>query len=230
MHNTLEWNWECSHYWLFFYVDCDSQELLEGVERERNFRVERPSNATIFHHRSIGNFELQHVGDSTLKCLALLLCTLAFLIHKLNCCCPFIRSLFHPYLLQLLVGDSELEEHIIQHLATAAAMGRSHPMSRREGQQGRQSALGHPQSLVYSTNSYASSMSSTPPTPPHREDENESGITGINSNQHQALHIIGRQGDSLSSGNNVTASSRSELSNSRYISRLKYAEFSFYVS
>lgn len=38
-----------------------SQELLEAVERERNVRVTPSRNATIFHHPTLGDFELQHL-------------------------------------------------------------------------------------------------------------------------------------------------------------------------
>ncbi|XP_022633111.1 E3 ubiquitin-protein ligase RHF2A isoform X2 [Vigna radiata var. radiata] len=41
--------------------DPTSQELLEAVERERNFRINPPRNATIFHHPTLGDFELQHL-------------------------------------------------------------------------------------------------------------------------------------------------------------------------
>lgn len=41
--------------------DPTSQELLEAVERERNFRLTPPRNATIFHHPTLGDFELQHL-------------------------------------------------------------------------------------------------------------------------------------------------------------------------
>ncbi|KAF3966197.1 hypothetical protein CMV_009677 [Castanea mollissima] len=41
--------------------DSTSQELLEAVERERSFRVTPPRNATIFHHPTLGAFELQHL-------------------------------------------------------------------------------------------------------------------------------------------------------------------------
>lgn len=41
--------------------DPASQELLEAVERERNFRVTPSRNATIFHHPTLGDFELQHL-------------------------------------------------------------------------------------------------------------------------------------------------------------------------
>ncbi|KAH1222419.1 E3 ubiquitin-protein ligase RHF2A [Glycine max] len=37
------------------------QELLEAVERERNFRFNPSRNATIFHHPTLGDFELQHL-------------------------------------------------------------------------------------------------------------------------------------------------------------------------
>ncbi|KAL0912077.1 hypothetical protein M5K25_018024 [Dendrobium thyrsiflorum] len=41
--------------------DSTSQELLEGVERERSFRVNQSHNTTIFHHPALGEFELQHL-------------------------------------------------------------------------------------------------------------------------------------------------------------------------
>lgn len=41
--------------------DPTSQELLEAVVRERSFRVTPPRNATIFHHPTLGDFELQHL-------------------------------------------------------------------------------------------------------------------------------------------------------------------------
>ncbi|XP_062112361.1 E3 ubiquitin-protein ligase RHF2A-like [Humulus lupulus] len=51
--------------------DPDSQELLEAVERERNFRAAPSRNATIFHHPTLGDFELQHLpvgaNDSELE-------------------------------------------------------------------------------------------------------------------------------------------------------------------
>uniref|UniRef100_A0A2P2LVE3 RING-type E3 ubiquitin transferase n=2 Tax=Rhizophora mucronata TaxID=61149 RepID=A0A2P2LVE3_RHIMU len=41
--------------------DPTSQELFEAVEQERKFRTAPSRNATIFHHPSLGDFELQHV-------------------------------------------------------------------------------------------------------------------------------------------------------------------------
>ncbi|XP_057808159.1 E3 ubiquitin-protein ligase RHF2A-like isoform X1 [Salvia miltiorrhiza] len=41
--------------------DPSSQELLEGVEHERNIRMNPPRNTTIFHHPTLGDFELQHL-------------------------------------------------------------------------------------------------------------------------------------------------------------------------
>lgn len=54
-------------------------------------------------------------------------------------------------IMQLHMGDTDFEERIIQHLAAAAAMGRSHHLGRREGQRTRLSAHGHPHFLVFST-------------------------------------------------------------------------------
>nr|CAD1841618.1 unnamed protein product [Ananas comosus var. bracteatus] len=41
--------------------DPGSQELLEAVEEERSFRVNRSRTATIIHHPVLGDFELQHL-------------------------------------------------------------------------------------------------------------------------------------------------------------------------
>ncbi|KAG5566440.1 hypothetical protein RHGRI_002123 [Rhododendron griersonianum] len=90
-----------------------SQELLDAIEQEKSFRANARRNTTIFHHPTLGNFELQHlpVGGT----------------------------------------DAELEERIIQHLAAAAAMGRTRHIARREGQRNRSSAQGRPHYLVFST-------------------------------------------------------------------------------
>uniref|UniRef100_A0A2P2LQD1 E3 ubiquitin-protein ligase RHF2A n=1 Tax=Rhizophora mucronata TaxID=61149 RepID=A0A2P2LQD1_RHIMU len=69
--------------------------------------------------------------------------------------------------MQLPIGtnDAELEEHIIQHLAAAAAMGRRQ-IARREGHRNRSSGQGRPQFLVFSShpNAPTSSPISTSPT------------------------------------------------------------------
>ncbi|KAF7153499.1 hypothetical protein RHSIM_Rhsim01G0198900 [Rhododendron simsii] len=93
--------------------DPSSQELLDAIEQEKSFRANARRNTTIFHHPTLGDFELQHlpVGGS----------------------------------------DAELEERIIQHLAAAAAMGRTRHIARREGQRNRSSAQGRPHYLVFST-------------------------------------------------------------------------------
>ncbi|KMZ67553.1 E3 ubiquitin-protein ligase RHF2A [Zostera marina] len=43
--------------------DPTSQELLEGVVKERAIRQNPPRNTTIFRHPTLGNFELQHLPD-----------------------------------------------------------------------------------------------------------------------------------------------------------------------
>lgn len=65
--------------------------------------------------------------------------------------------------LQLPIGgnDAELEERIIQHLAAAAAMGRAHHITRREGRV-RSGSHSRPQYLVFSTNSNVPSVGSVP--------------------------------------------------------------------
>ncbi|KAG8371099.1 hypothetical protein BUALT_Bualt13G0051600 [Buddleja alternifolia] len=44
--------------------DPSSQELLDGVVHERNVRMNPPRNTTIFHHPTLGDFELQHLPVS----------------------------------------------------------------------------------------------------------------------------------------------------------------------
>ncbi|XP_059646559.1 E3 ubiquitin-protein ligase RHF2A-like isoform X2 [Cornus florida] len=113
---VLEWCQRSSHCPMCWQPislkDPTSQELLEAVERERSLRFNPSRNATIFHHPTLGDFELQH--------------------------------------LPMGVNDAELEERIIQHLAAAAAMGRTHHIARREGSRSRSSAHGRPQFLVFS--------------------------------------------------------------------------------
>ncbi|KAL0389923.1 UNVERIFIED_CONTAM: E3 ubiquitin-protein ligase RHF2A [Sesamum calycinum] len=41
--------------------DPSSQELLDAVEHERNLRMNPPTSTTIFHHPTLGDFELQHL-------------------------------------------------------------------------------------------------------------------------------------------------------------------------
>ncbi|XVF76044.1 hypothetical protein PTKIN_Ptkin13bG0235300 [Pterospermum kingtungense] len=61
----LEWcqrSSQCPMCWQAISLkDPASQELLQAVERERNFRVTPSRNATIFHHPTLGDFELQHL-------------------------------------------------------------------------------------------------------------------------------------------------------------------------
>nr|XP_009785003.1 PREDICTED: E3 ubiquitin-protein ligase RHF2A-like isoform X2 [Nicotiana sylvestris] len=113
----LEWcqrSSQCPMCWQALSLkDPNNQELLDAVEHERNIRMNPPRNTTIFHHPTLGDFELQHLPVSA--------------------------------------TDSELEERIIQHLAAAAAMGRTRHLARREGQRGRSSGQGRPHFLVFST-------------------------------------------------------------------------------
>ncbi|XP_061372116.1 E3 ubiquitin-protein ligase RHF2A-like [Gastrolobium bilobum] len=59
--------------------------------------------------------------------------------------------------LRMGVNDADFEERIIQHLAAAAAMGRTHHLGRREGHRTRSSGHGHPHFLVFSTQPIAPS-------------------------------------------------------------------------
>ncbi|XP_031123408.1 E3 ubiquitin-protein ligase RHF2A-like [Ipomoea triloba] len=44
--------------------DPNCQELFDAVEHERNIRMNPPRNTTIFHHPTLGDFELQHLPVS----------------------------------------------------------------------------------------------------------------------------------------------------------------------
>ncbi|XP_059429589.1 E3 ubiquitin-protein ligase RHF2A isoform X2 [Corylus avellana] len=60
----LEWcqrSSQCPMCWQSISLkDPTSQELLEAVERERSFRFNPSRNATIFHHPTLGDFELHN--------------------------------------------------------------------------------------------------------------------------------------------------------------------------
>ncbi|KAK6126516.1 hypothetical protein DH2020_039750 [Rehmannia glutinosa] len=119
--------------------DPTSQELLEAVERERSFRFTPSRNARIFHHPTLGDFELQH--------------------------------------LPVGVNDAELEDRIIQHLAAAAAMGRTHRIGRREGSRSRTSAHARPQFVVLSANPNGSSTGAgSEETEPAAATENNTSV------------------------------------------------------
>lgn len=161
--------------------DPTSQELLEAVEQERRFRFKPARTSTIFHHPTLGDFELQH--------------------------------------LPVGVNEGELEERIIRHLAAAAAMGRTHHVSRREGARNRSTAHGHgqPQFLVFSANPNAPSsatvsasvdpgepfaVNSASPSVPLGVESVQSrstSETANGSNNHQGTSIIHRSSSSQSS-------------------------------
>lgn len=199
--------------------------MLEAVERERSFSFNTARNATIFHHPTLGDFELQHV------------CTLVMLFGSL------FGQYYHIYLvakgsvismllpsMQLPVGanDAELEERIIQHLAAAAAMGRARHISRREGHRNRSSAHGRPQFLVFSghpNSTPAGPVSSspiqrgegepaptaTPSSPPSvGEDPSRSNV--------QLLSVQGDNGLASPSGSNaLSPNKQGNTANNRYL-------------
>ncbi|KAM5559237.1 E3 ubiquitin-protein ligase RHF2A-like [Rosa sericea] len=67
-HCILEWcqrSSQCPMCWQALSLkDPSSQELLEAVERERSIRA-TSRNATIFHHPTLGEFEVQHLPVGT---------------------------------------------------------------------------------------------------------------------------------------------------------------------
>lgn len=58
------------------------------------------------------------------------------------------------------INEAELQERIIQHLAAAAAMGRTHRIARREGSRSRSSGHSRPQYVVFSGHAPGSSAGS----------------------------------------------------------------------
>ncbi|PSS14547.1 E3 ubiquitin-protein like [Actinidia chinensis var. chinensis] len=64
----LEWcqrSSQCPMCWQSISLkDPSSQELLDAIEREKNFRINPHRNTTIFHHPTLGDFELQHLPVS----------------------------------------------------------------------------------------------------------------------------------------------------------------------
>ncbi|KAL6976496.1 RING-type E3 ubiquitin transferase [Sarracenia purpurea var. burkii] len=64
----LEWCQRSSHCPMCWQPislkDPSSQELLDAIEREKSFRTNPPRNTTIFHHPTLGDFELQHLPVS----------------------------------------------------------------------------------------------------------------------------------------------------------------------
>lgn len=71
-----------------FYSLC-SQELLEAVERERNVRFNPSRNAAIFHHPTLGDFELQHVRSFLMLVVWVHICDvfMHYVIFLFSCSC-----------------------------------------------------------------------------------------------------------------------------------------------
>ena len=91
------------------------------------------------------------------------------------------------------INDAELQERIIQHLAAAAAIGRTHRVSRRDGSRSRSSAHARPQFVVYSGHPPGSSAGSggegTEPiaAPETNPSVSVASINNIGSNQNSAV-------------------------------------------
>lgn len=105
-------------------------------------------------------------------CLSVFVDILLFSYGELHDCRVFM---------QLPVGasDSDLEERIIQHLAAAAAMGRTRHISRRDGQRNRSSAQGRPQFLVFSAHSNSPPMPPASSSPTQRENGEPTPATTV---------------------------------------------------
>lgn len=130
-----------------------------------------PRNTTIFHHPTLGDFELQHV--STLQLSTSYSSSIYYSMSLLV-------NLKFPMQLPVNASESELEERIIQHLAAAAAMGRARQLARREVQRGR-SSQGRPRFLVFSTHPNESSATSAASSLSQREGSRSPEVFGSNS-------------------------------------------------
>lgn len=98
----------------------------------------------------------------------------------------------HQMQLPAGINEAELQERIIQHLAAAAAMGRTHRIARREGSRSRSSPHARPQFVVFSGHPPGSSASSGgEDTEPVAAAENNpsdpvTSVNNIGSNQNSA--------------------------------------------
>ncbi|KAL3628172.1 hypothetical protein CASFOL_027218 [Castilleja foliolosa] len=114
------------------------------------------------------------------------------------------------------VNGQELEERIIQHLAAAAAMGRTQRIARTEGSRSRSSAYTRPQFMVFSANSNASSTESSDqshPLTPVQSNQISSSSYGsvVTSTTRQAMANENRNFASESSSLNLDSAGPSEL-------------------
>ncbi|KAG6525192.1 E3 ubiquitin-protein ligase RHF2A-like [Zingiber officinale] len=124
----------------------------------------------------------------------------------------------HPALgdfeLQHLPGggsEAEFEERLMQHLAAAAAMGRVHHISRRDGHRGRSGSHHHPQFLIFSPHpnapyvGYRSSSSA--------QEENEPTAS---TEETHPISIQAEQNDAIAS-ETITNHSRPSTTNSQSV-------------
>ncbi|KAH6797523.1 RING-H2 group F2A [Perilla frutescens var. hirtella] len=103
------------------------------------------------------------------------------------------------------INDAELQERIIQHLAAAAAMGRTHRIARREGSRSRSSAHARPQFVVFSGHHPGSSAGSGgEETEPAAATENNPSVSVTSVNNIRTQHIS----SSIHSNQNSASSSR----------------------
>uniref|UniRef100_A0A0E0J3G3 RING-type E3 ubiquitin transferase n=1 Tax=Oryza nivara TaxID=4536 RepID=A0A0E0J3G3_ORYNI len=123
--------------------------------------------------------------------------------------------------LPVVGNDAELEERILQHLAAAAAMGRSHHLGRREGHRGHSGSHGRPQFLVFSSHPNMPSAGSVSSSSVQGEVDNESspvhttGELSLHANTHEEagnqspgmLTYDADQDAVVSSGNSTPVSS-----------------------
>ncbi|KAL1541446.1 RING-type E3 ubiquitin transferase [Salvia divinorum] len=118
------------------------------------------------------------------------------------------------------INDAELQERIIQHLAAAAAMGRTHRVARREVSRGRSSAHARPQLVVFSGappgSSTASGGEETEPIAAAETNPSVPVASAVGSNQNSASSsrpLVGPTSGRGSSNYNRNYASQSSLPN-----------------
>jgi hypothetical protein len=138
--------------------------------------------------------------------------------------------------LPVVGNDAELEEHILQHLAAAAAMGRTHHLGRREGHRGRSGSHNRQQFLVFSAHPNSPAAGVVSSSSAHGEGDNDSNpvtpravssphanFSGETGNQSPGMLTYDAEQDAVVSSGNSTP-----VSSPRFFNRYPFI-FSYYV-
>jgi hypothetical protein len=142
--------------------------------------------------------------------------------------------------LPVVGNDAELEERILQHLAAAAAMGRTHHLGRsevgrREGHRGRSGSHNRPQFLVFSahpnspsagvvsSSAHGEGDNDSNPVSPRAVSSPRANFSGETGNQSPGMLTYDAEQDAVVSSGNSTP-----VSSPRFFNRYPFI-FSYYV-